>query len=130
MGKTHTTPYYAQANVIVERNNCELGDSLRALLLARGQDEWDLLLLQLMRAYQSTLHSATEETANMLMLGCELRLPDQLESHPPPTEFFPTPKHALGVQRRLQTMHKTLWQNQIEIRQKDREEPKLYAPGD
>ena len=32
-------------------------------------------------------HSATEETANMLMLERELRLPDQLESHPPTTEF-------------------------------------------
>ena len=51
VGKTHTTPYHPQANGIVERNNRELGDFLRALLLARRQDEWDLLLSQLMRAY-------------------------------------------------------------------------------
>ncbi|XP_067951391.1 uncharacterized protein [Watersipora subatra] len=66
----------------------------------------------------------------MLMLGRELRLPDQLESHPPPTEFFPTHEHALKVQRRLQTVQKALRQRQMKVRQEDREEPPLYASGD
>ncbi|XP_067945113.1 uncharacterized protein [Watersipora subatra] len=50
VGKTHTTPYHPQTNGIGEWNNRGLGNSLRALLLAWGQDEWDLLLPQLMRA--------------------------------------------------------------------------------
>lgn len=47
------------------------------MLLGRGQ-EWDVLLPQLLQAYRGTPHTATGETANMLMLGRELRLPDQL----------------------------------------------------
>ncbi|XP_067928948.1 uncharacterized protein [Watersipora subatra] len=128
--KTHTAPYHPQANGIVERNSRGLGDSLRALLLARGQDKWDLWLPQLMKAYRGTPHSATRETANLLMLGRELRLPDQLESHPPPTEFFPAHEHALEVQRRLQTVHEALQQSQMEVRQEDRKESSLYAQGD
>ena len=54
VGKTHMTPYHPQTNGIVERNNRGLGNSLRALLLVREQDEWDLLLPQLMRAYIGT----------------------------------------------------------------------------
>ncbi|XP_067949442.1 uncharacterized protein [Watersipora subatra] len=130
MGKTHTTPYHPQANGIVERNNRGLRDSLRALLLAQEQDEWNLLLPQLMRAYRGTPHSTTGETANMLMLERELRLPDQLESHPPLTEFIPVHKHALEVQQRLQTVHEALRRIQMEVQQKDREESPLYTPGD
>ena len=66
----------------------------------------------------------------MLMLGQELRLPNQLESHSPPTKFFPAYEHALKIQQRLQTVHEMLRQNKMEVRQKDREEPPLYAPGD
>ena len=80
--KTHTTPYHPQANGVVERGNRGLGDSLRALLLTRGQEEWDLLLPQIMRAFRGTPHSVTGETANMLMLGRELRLPDLVDCNP------------------------------------------------
>ncbi|XP_067945258.1 uncharacterized protein [Watersipora subatra] len=102
---------------------------LPAMRETTGQNEWDLLLPQLMRAYRGTLHSATGDTANMLMLGRELRLPDQLASHPPPTELFSAHEHALEVQRRLQAVHEALRQSQMEVRENDQEEPPLYAPG-
>lgn len=76
--KTHTTTYQLQANGVVERSHRILGDSLRVLLLRRGQDEWEELLLQLVRAYRGTLHFANGETANHLKSGKERRLPDQL----------------------------------------------------
>ena len=39
-----------------------------------------LVLSQLLRAFRRTLHAITGETANMLMLGQKLRLPDLLMS--------------------------------------------------
>ena len=56
--KTRTTPYHPPANGMVERNNKGLGDSLRPMLLGREQ-EWDVLLSQLLRAYRGTPHTAT-----------------------------------------------------------------------
>ena len=56
------------------------------LLLDRGQEDWDLVLPQLLRAFRGTPHAGTGGTANLLMLGQELRLPDLLTSNPPPIE--------------------------------------------
>ena len=53
--KSHTTPYHPQANGIVERGNRQLGDSLRALLVSREQEEWDVALPQLLRALRAPL---------------------------------------------------------------------------
>jgi len=66
VNQSRTTPYHLQENVVVERSNHMLGDSLRSLLLGKSQEEWDLVLPQIMRAYCSTLHSSTLETAYLL----------------------------------------------------------------
>ena len=93
--KTKTTPYYPQANGAVERNNKGFGESLRAMLLDCGQDEWDSFLPQLMRAFRGTPHSTTGETANFMMFGRELRLPDSL------VYDIPSSEESLGKTTRL-----------------------------
>jgi len=50
-----------------------LGNSLRNLLLSKGQEESEVVLPQIMRAYHSTSHSSTLETPNFLMLGRKKR---------------------------------------------------------
>ena len=128
--KTRTTPYHPQANGVVERNNRLLGDSLRTMLLDKGQDEWDTLLPQLMRAFRGTPHSTTGETPNLMMLGRELRLPDQLQYLPPPQENSSRNQFVLETRRRLEEAHSLLQEQQIKVRQDDDEEPPLFAAGD
>ena len=128
--KTRTTPYHPQANGMVERNNRLLGDSLRAMLLDRGQEDWDLVLPQIMRAFRGTPHTATGETPNLLMLGRELRLPDQLLYTSPATEPATRHQYVLDMKERLEIAHSTLQERQIQVRQDDGEEPPLFAPED
>lgn len=77
--RSRKTPYRSEGNGIVERNNWGLGDSLRTLLTVWGQEEWDLVLLHLMRTLRGILHSAAKENPNFMLLGQELRLPGQLQ---------------------------------------------------
>ena len=127
--KTRTTPYHPQASGMVERNNKGLGNSLRAILLARGQDKWIVLLPKLLRAYQVTPHTATGKTANM-MLGRELRLSDQLQQQPSPEESSPRHEFVDEIRDRLGQAHRALKQLQLKIWQDDQEEPLLFAPRD
>jgi len=62
-----------------------LGDAFRSLLLGQGQEEWDVVLPQIMRSYRSTPHSSTQETPNFLMLGRETQVPEHLTYHQPPS---------------------------------------------
>ena len=117
--KTRTTPYHPQANGMVERNNRLLGDSLRAMLIGRGQDEWDLLLPQIMRAFRGTPHSTTGETPNLMMLGRELRLPDQLQYLPPPEVHSTRHQFVLDTRARLEEAHGLLQKQQLKVRQED-----------
>jgi len=69
VNQSQTTPYQLQGNGVVKRNNQMLGDSLRSLLIVKSQEEWDLVLPQIMGAYRNTSHSSTLETPNFLMQG-------------------------------------------------------------
>jgi len=77
-----------------------LGDALRSLLLGRGQEEWDVVLPQIMRAYRSIPHSSTLETPNFLMLGRQTRIPEHLTYHVPAPE---APVHEY-VSKLIETM--------------------------
>ena len=130
MAKTSTTPYHPQSNGLVERNNRGLGDSLRALLLRGGQDEWDLILPQIMRAFRGTPHTTTGEAANLMMLGRELRLPDQIQFSPLDKQHQSTQEFVQEVQKRLSQVHDMLREEQCTNRQEDQEEPPLFAERD
>jgi len=124
-----TTPYHLQGNGVVERNNKMLGDALRSLLLGRGQEEWDVVLPQIMRAYRRTPHSTTQETPNFLIIGQETRVPEHLTYHVPAPK---SPVHEY-VGRLIEIMskaHDALQVQQWQIRTEDSEEPSMYQVGD
>ena len=88
-----------------------------------------MLLPQLLRAYRGTPHTATGETANMMMLGREIRLRDQLQHHPPPEKSSLRHEFVVEMKDRLEQAHETLRQQQLKVRQDD-QEPLLLAQGD
>ena len=128
--KTRTSPYHPQGNGVVERGNRTLGDSLRALLLSKSQDEWDRLLPQVMRAFRATPHSVTGETANSLLLGREVRLPYQLVCPTPLPEAVGRSQYVSELTERLEHTHELVRNQQRELRQQDGEEPLLFRAGD
>jgi hypothetical protein len=65
-----------------------------------------------------------------MMMGRELRLPDQLVSHPPLDEDQPQATYVQNMLRRLQEAHVVLGEQQWQVRQEGQEEPLLFAEGD
>ena len=77
------------------------------------QEEWDLLLPQVMRAFRGTPHSSTGETANYMMLGREVKLPDQLmvPTDPPETRD----QYTVDLHARLQAAHELVRNQQQQL---------------
>ena len=127
--KSRTTAYHPQGNGVVERGNKELGDGLRALLLHRAEEDWDLLLPHLMRSIRATPHSTTHETANFLMFGRELKVPGMLTQ--PNLEPKQTrTEYVAHMQERLQEAYEQLRDRQLATRTADEKSEPVYSVGD
>ena len=128
--KTRSSPYRPQANSVVERLNRTLGASLRALLIGHTQDEWDLMLPQIMRSIRATPHTITGETPNYLMFGRETRLPDSITISENNMEEHLLSEYVLQLKERMEEAGDRLRGQQYVVRQEETEEPSLYMQGD
>lgn len=72
------TAYHPQGNGVVERENEDMGNDIRSLLLKRDETDWDLILPHTMRSIRAMPHGITAEAPNFLMFERELELPDTL----------------------------------------------------
>ena len=116
---------------MVERLNRTLGNSLRALLDARADGEWDLLLPQIMRTLRATPHRMTQESPNYLMLGRETRLPPALVTDELAEEPVTPEQYAAGLQERVQAAGKAVLELQRGTpRIEGGTEPSLFKEGD
>jgi len=106
-----------------------LGDSLRSLLIGRSQEEWDMVLPQIMRAYLSTPNSSRLETPNILMLGRETRVPEHVTYHVPAPESN-VHDHVDKLVKRMRMAHEVLREQQWQVRTGDSDDPPLYKVGD
>ena len=114
----------------MERGNRHIGEALRALLIGRDRNDWDLLMTPIMQGVRSTPHTTTGETACFLNLGREVKLPDQL--YLPESTTCPTlaSEYAQTLQDRLYEAHTTLNKQQYNLRLDGMDEPNLFVEGD
>jgi len=111
VNQSWATPYHPQGTGVVKQNNRMLGDSLGSLLIGRSQEEWDLVLPQIMRAYRSTPHSSTLETPNFLMLRRETRVPEHVTYHVPAPESN-VYDYVVELVKCMRTAHEVLCEQQ------------------
>ena len=118
--RMHTTPYHLQFNGVVELPSSTTADLMsRVGRVASSVNE----------SVVGNTYMVTGEMVNLLMLGWESCLPDQLEFSPPPTKAQHAHKYVVKILKRLEKVHAILREEQAVIRQEDWEEPSLYAPG-
>ena len=75
--KTRTNPYRPQSDGQVERFNRTLISGLKTLVNSH-QDNWDEFAKYVAHAYNSTVHTSTGCTPNMLVFGSEIIMPADL----------------------------------------------------
>ena len=74
------------------------------------------MLPKRLRAFHGTHQASTGESANMLMLGRELRLPDILMNNPPPSDQQVYSEYVQRMVERLEEAHTLLREQQMAVR--------------
>ena len=74
VAQAYSTIYHSQTNGLVKRQNRTLASMLR-VYCSRYMTDWDKYLPQVMGAYNSTQHSTTGVSQNMMLTGHEKSLP-------------------------------------------------------
>ena len=134
VAQAHSTTYHPQTNGLVERQNRTLVSMLR-VYCSRYMDDWDKHLPQVMGAYNSTEHSTTGISPNMMLTGHEKALPL--------TFFYPEykgkrtaqQKYVRDVIRRQQDLNDLCRRNRRKLDKKRRfdkrtADAKAYSVGD
>ena len=127
--KSHTTPYHPQANGVVERGNRDLGDMLHSMLLGKDEEDWDLMLPQIMRTIRASPHKQTGETANFMILGIDTRLPEHHMYGPAADGNSSRESYAAELTNRMEAAHNKLRAQQLQIRTGDRQEEPSFKVG-
>jgi hypothetical protein len=65
-----------------------------------------------------------------MMFGRELRLPDQLNDHPPQLELDSTQQYVVDIHKRMETAQALLRDQPQTVRDGDSEEPLMFKKGD
>lgn len=74
IGKTKTARFRPQSDGVVERCNRSLKKMLKSVVTENPKG-WAQFLPYLQQAYNSSVHETTKCTPNLLMFGCENRIP-------------------------------------------------------
>ena len=111
--RSHTTPYHPQANGVLERGNRNLEDMLCSMLFGKDEKDWNLLLPQIMRTVRASPHKQTSETAILIMLGRETRLPEHLMYGPAASGNSSRESYAAELANRMEAAHDKLRAQQL-----------------
>jgi len=95
---------------------------LKSLLLGRGQEEWDVVLPQILWAYRSTSHFSTLKTPNFLMLDWKTLVSEHLTYHFPEPKV-PVHEYAGKLIETMERAHEVLREQQWQTKTDDSEEP-------
>ena len=102
--KLATVPYRPSSNGQIERQNKVIKFALANFVNRRASD-WPLCLDPIMLAIRSSVHTATQETPNLLMMGREFRMSLDLYISPPPQQEHEIVPESEYAARLISAMH-------------------------
>ena len=88
-----------------------------------------MLLPQIMRTIRASPHKQTGETANFMMLGREVRLPEHLMYGPAASNTTSRERYAAELADRMGEAHDKLRRQQLQLRTGDRQEEPSFKAG-